>query len=129
MTGAATSMDLEIIKLSDVSQRKTNIIRYHLYMESKNKPKKKDVNELIYKIQTDFENKLTELPKRKGGEGEGWIGGLGLVMGTLFYMEWMVNGDLLCSKGELYPTFPDKEAEKEWICAWARKKKRKSGRQ
>ena len=31
----ATWMDLEIIILSEVSQTKTNIIWYHLYMESK----------------------------------------------------------------------------------------------
>ena len=30
-----TWMDLEIIILSEVSQTKTNIICYHLYMESK----------------------------------------------------------------------------------------------
>ena len=35
MPFAATWMDLEIIILSKVSQRKTNIIWYHLYMESK----------------------------------------------------------------------------------------------
>ena len=33
---AATCMDLEIIILSEVSQRKINII-YHLHVESKNK--------------------------------------------------------------------------------------------
>ena len=32
---AATWMDLEIIILSEVSQRKTNTIWYHLYVESK----------------------------------------------------------------------------------------------
>ena len=32
---AATWMDLELIILSEVSQRKTNIIQYHLYVESK----------------------------------------------------------------------------------------------
>ena len=35
MPFAATWMDLEIIILSEVSQTKTNIICYHLYMESK----------------------------------------------------------------------------------------------
>ena len=32
---AATWMDLEIITLNEVSQRKTNIIWYRLYVESK----------------------------------------------------------------------------------------------
>ena len=35
MSFAATWMDLEIIILSEVSQTKTNIIWYHLYVESK----------------------------------------------------------------------------------------------
>ena len=35
MSFAATRMDLEIIIVSEVSQRKTNIIRYCLYVESK----------------------------------------------------------------------------------------------
>ena len=34
MPFGATQMDLEIVILSEVSQRKKNIIRYHLYMES-----------------------------------------------------------------------------------------------
>ena len=34
---AATSMDLEIIVLSEVSQTKTNTIRYHVHVESKKK--------------------------------------------------------------------------------------------
>ena len=35
MSFAATWMDLEIIILSEVSQTKTSIICYHLYVESK----------------------------------------------------------------------------------------------
>ena len=35
MLFAATWMDLKIIILSGISQRKTNIIQYHLYAESK----------------------------------------------------------------------------------------------
>ena len=35
MSFVATWMDLEIIILSEVSQRKTNIILYRLYVESK----------------------------------------------------------------------------------------------
>ena len=48
MPFSATWMDLEIIILSEISQRKTNII-YHLYVESK----KNDTNELIYRTETD----------------------------------------------------------------------------
>ena len=42
-------MDLEIIILSEVRQRKINIIWYHSYVESKNN----DTNELIDKTETD----------------------------------------------------------------------------
>jgi len=48
----ATWMNLEIIKLSEVSQRKINIIWYDLYVEYW----KNDTNELIYKT-----NRLTVL--------------------------------------------------------------------
>ena len=44
MPFAATRMKLEIIILYEVSQRKTNIIGYCLYVESK----KYDTNKLIY---------------------------------------------------------------------------------
>ena len=47
MPFAVTWMDLEIVILSEVSQRKTNIIWYRLYVESK----KNDTNELIYKTE------------------------------------------------------------------------------
>ena len=46
---ATTWMDVEITILSEISQRKTNIIWYHLYVESK----KNDTNELIYKTELD----------------------------------------------------------------------------
>ena len=49
MPFAGTWMHLEIIILSKISQRKTNITWYHLYVESK----KNDTNELIYKTGTD----------------------------------------------------------------------------
>ena len=47
MSLAATWMDLEIIILSEVSHKKTNII-YNLYVESKN-----SANGLIYKTERD----------------------------------------------------------------------------
>ena len=55
MPFAAIWMDLEMIILIEVSQRKTNIIWYHLYVESK----KIGTNEPTYKteIVTDVENK------------------------------------------------------------------------
>jgi len=56
MPSAATRMDLEMVILSEVSQRKTNFMIDHLYVESKNN----GTNEPIYKIEivTDVENKL-----------------------------------------------------------------------
>ena len=44
MLFAATWIDLEIIVLSEVSQRKTNIIWYHFYAESK----QSNTNELVF---------------------------------------------------------------------------------
>ena len=69
MPFVATWMDLEMIILSEVSQTKTNIIRYHSYVESNFK---NDINELIYKTETDSKISKTNLwlPKGKcGGEG------------------------------------------------------------
>ena len=54
MPSATTRMDLEIIILS---KSKTNIIWYHLYVESK----KKDTNERICKIETDLQTLKTNL--------------------------------------------------------------------
>ena len=56
MPSAATRMDLEMVILSEVSQRKTNFMIDHLYVESKNN----GTNEPIYKIEivTDVEHKL-----------------------------------------------------------------------
>ena len=72
MPFAATQVDLEIIILSEVSQRKTNIIWYHLYMESL----KNDTNELVYKTETDSQIQKTNLwlPNGKGGRGKDKLG-------------------------------------------------------
>ena len=48
MPFAATWVDLEIIILSEVSQKKTNTMWYHLYVEWN---LKYDTNEFIYKIE------------------------------------------------------------------------------
>ena len=49
MPFAATCIDLEIIVVSEVSQRKRTIVWYHQYVESKIWYK----DELIYKTETD----------------------------------------------------------------------------
>ena len=45
---ATTWMDLEGIMLNEISQRKTNIIRFHLYVESKRSEQQKK-QKLIYR--------------------------------------------------------------------------------
>ena len=60
-------MDLESVILSEVSQRKTNTIWYHLYAESEKWYKwtyLQNRNRL-----TNLEKNL-QLPKGKGGEGD-----------------------------------------------------------
>ena len=59
-------MYLEIIILSEVSQTKTNIIGYHLYIESK----KSDTNKLIQSI-----NRFTDRKQTYGYQGER-VGGI-----------------------------------------------------
>ena len=49
MPFAARWMDLDIIILNDKSHREGQLSYDHLYMESK----KNDINELIYKTETD----------------------------------------------------------------------------
>ena len=43
-----SNMDLEIIMLSEVRQRKTNIIHYHLYVESKKVKQRQISYTIIY---------------------------------------------------------------------------------
>ena len=62
MPFVATWMDLEIIILSEVSQRKTNIIWHHLYVESK----KNDTNETYLKNRNRLTNIENELMVAKG---------------------------------------------------------------
>ena len=51
MPSVATWIDLEIIRLNEVSQKETNIIRYHLYGESKS----------IIQINTKNRDRLTAI--------------------------------------------------------------------
>ena len=64
MPFAATRMDLEILKLSEVSQTKTNIIWYHLYVESK-----RMIQMNLFTKQIGSQTQKTWLPKGKGGGG------------------------------------------------------------
>ena len=57
MPFAATWMDLEIVILSEIRHRKTNIIQYHVYEESKNM----GINKLIYKSEVESRMKKTNL--------------------------------------------------------------------
>ena len=114
MPFAATWKDLEMIILSEVSQRKTNIISYRLSVESK----------LWHKWTYLWNrNRLTGTENRlvvaKGGEVvERRIGSLGLVDAN-YYIEWINNKVLLYSTGNYiqYPVInhSGKEKEKEYI--------------
>ena len=59
-----------------------------------------NTRELIYKTETDSQTSKANLwlPKCKG-EGRGMDWGFGLGICTLWYMEWMVNRNLLCRIG------------------------------
>lgn len=71
-------MDLEGVMLTEISQKKTNTIWFHLYMEFKNKTKKnkdKPKDRLL-----TLENKLMVI---REGEVSGWMGKI--VMGIKEY--------------------------------------------
>ena len=65
MSFATTGMQLEILILSEVRERKTNIIWYHMCNS------KYDINEFIYKTEIDSQTQKENLrlPKGKGVEG------------------------------------------------------------
>ena len=71
---STAQMDLEIIILSEISQgrEKTNIMWYHLYMESKNN----NTGELIWKTEADSqtENKLMATKGENSGAGVDRLG-------------------------------------------------------
>ena len=73
MEFAATWMDVEIITLSEVRQWHTNVICYHLHVESK-----KGYNEFLCRTDTDSQMlKNRWFSKETSFRGEGWAGDLG----------------------------------------------------
>ena len=65
-------MDLGSIMFSEINQRTTNTVCYHLYLESKN-----TTNECIFKTeQTHRYRKLTRITsgEREGGKGKRRVG-------------------------------------------------------
>ena len=88
---AATWIQLEIIILSEVSQKKTNTIWYYLYVESK-----------IWRKWNCLWNRLKDIKNRlvgakQVGEGKDWE--FGISRCRLLYIGWISNKVLLCSIG------------------------------
>ena len=81
-------MDLDTAILSEVSQKKPSII-YYLHVESK----KNDINEFIYKIETDSQILKTNMVI--GGKGEGEINWqIWIDIYTLLHLKYKTNKDL-----------------------------------
>ena len=92
MSFAATWMDLEIIKLSDISQEEKD--KYITCMWSlKKKKTKTTTNDLIYKIEIDPQAQKINVwsPKRKRMGGINWESGINI--NTLVYIKQITNQD------------------------------------
>ena len=63
-------MDLEDIMLSEISQRKTNTIWYHLHVKSKKIQQTSKYNKYQADSLTDIENELEVTVGRGKGEGQ-----------------------------------------------------------
>ena len=94
MPFAPTWMDLEIVTLSEVSQRRTNIIWYSLYVESKKKMYKWTSLQKRERV-TDVENNLMVNKEKRGGIN--WETGIDIY--TLLYIKQITNKDLLYNEG------------------------------
>ena len=94
---AATKMDLELIILREISQTKTNLIGYHLHVESKKQYK------WTYKRENsltgDTENRPTVA---KGGRLWGGVNQeAGVYIHTLLHVKQITNEDLQGNTGAL----------------------------
>ena len=97
MPFAATWMQLEIIILHEVSQKKkTNTVWYHLYMESK------IWHAEIYPWNrsrfVDIKKRLVSASGERDGRGKDW--GFGVSRCKLLYTEWINSKTLLYSTGK-----------------------------
>ena len=92
MPFAATWMQLEVLILSEVSQKEK--VKYHmisLFVKSKTWHKRtysQNGNRL-----TDMENRLVVAKEKQGGSGMDWK--FGVSRCKLIHLEWMGNGVLL----------------------------------
>ena len=102
MPFAATWMDLEIIILSEVSQRKTSIIWYYSFVEPNFKIN--DINELIYKTETYRFWKQTYGYQRGNIGGRGKLGAWDEHTNTTIYKTDNQQG-LTVEHRELYSVF------------------------
>ena len=108
MPFAATWMQLEIIILSEVSQKKTN----HLYVESK-----------IWQKWAYLQNKQTHKHREQtcgcqvgGGRGIDWE--FGVDRCKLLHLEWINNKVLLYSTGNYIQYLVINHIGKEYICVY-----------
>ena len=96
MPFAATWMDIEIIILNEGGQRKTNIIRCHLHVESK----KNGTNEITKQKWTHRHGKqIYDYQKEKGGGGGGINSEFGINIYTPLYIKQITREDLPRSTG------------------------------
>ena len=117
MPFAATWMDLEMIILSEVSQRKTNIICYHLYVESKIWHRWT----YLWNRKSHRHRELTCGCQGGGGVREGRMNWeFGISKCKLLYIEWINNKILLYSTGNYicYPVINHNGKEYEKVCIY-----------
>ena len=90
---AATWMGLDIVVLSEVSQREGEMAHDIPYMWSL---KRNNANDLIYETETDSQTR-EQTYRCQWGKNGGRRWELGIGMYTLLYLEWIHNKDLLYS--------------------------------